>query len=69
MTNAERIRAMTDEELAHQINLNRQVGCERCHAWKRECDEPLQDESVGAIARWCERCWIEWLKQEVDDGD
>ena len=53
-TNADRIRAMTDEELARFIF----HGCDG-----RKCVEPGDNES---IPHQCERCWLEWLQQEVE---
>ena len=53
-TNADRIRAMTDEELADRI-----MGYIRCEACEREfhieCN-PLMT---------CRGVWLEWLKAEV----
>ena len=50
-TNGDRIRAMTDEELAMLL----QPTCP-----SRVCrDEPPHD---------CYKCWLDWLKQEVDNG-
>ena len=55
MTNADRIRAMTDEELADRI-----MGYIRCEACEREfhieCN-PLMT---------CRGVWLEWLKQEIE---
>ena len=53
-TNADRIRSMTDEELARFIF----IGCDG-----RKCVETDESES---IPHQCERCWLDWLKQEVD---
>ena len=54
-TNADRIRAMTDEELADRI-----MGYIRCEACEREfhieCN-PLMT---------CRGVWLEWLKQEIE---
>lgn len=54
MTNAERIRAMTDEELAEFFTF-----CDSCVIFKDEC------RTKGYA---CKQRWIDWLKQEVDDG-
>lgn len=55
-TNADRIRAMTDEELARF----RAYGCcpENRYMNDYECDYFHGD---------CEKCWLDWLKQEVTD--
>ena len=60
VTNADRIRAMSDEELAIIL-------AEGCHN-TRECPTicaPIYpfDEVVES----CAKCWLEWLKQEVDE--
>lgn len=50
-TNADRIRSMTDEELADWVaNL---------HCPHYEDDDYTCDD--------CEECWRDWLKQEVND--
>lgn len=54
ITNADRIRAMSDEELAKWIS-SRKETCPPIKEWK---------------CSWksCHECWLEWLKKEVDDG-
>ena len=61
MSNGDRIRRMTDEELATFIvkdmecsNLIDDAKCLKYRKIKR-CD--------------CEKCWFDWLKQDVNDGD
>lgn len=49
-TNADRIRAMTDEEMADRFS----DGCCR-EGYAFPCSE------VG-----CKKCWLQWLKQEVE---
>jgi len=53
-TNADRIRAMTDEELASFLY----------HSWNNAlwCNGGCDGECS------CEPCWLNWLKQEVDDA-
>ena len=53
MTNADRIRAMTDEELA---DLFRYRGCP-------------PDRLTGKCVKVgvCEACWVDWLKQPVGE--
>ena len=70
MTNADRIRAMTDEELAMSMiqisDLDERVGfCKNLY----RC-ELLIDTDDGIPASMCEECMLEWLKQpaEVDNG-
>lgn len=53
-TNADRIRSMTDEELAKTLNVSIcPPGCNEI--WACEKQEEL-----------CHDCWLDWLKQECD---
>ena len=52
MANADGIRTMTDEELAEWLS-NITIVCPNGGA---DC-KPT-----------CKECWLDWLKQEVDDG-
>jgi hypothetical protein len=54
MTNADRIRAMTDEELA---KFEATLGC-----------HPLASKDMCRGVNQCSVCWLEWLKQEVTDN-
>ena len=59
-TNADRIRAMSDEELAEYL-AERSVApsCTgKCHK---------DYEVYGELRTFCHNCWLDWLKQEVDD--
>lgn len=53
MTNADRIRAMTDEELANFVSLCCGWTCAECPVSK-ECDG---DKCFGT--------WLDWMKQEA----
>ncbi len=61
MTNADKIRQMTDEELRDFL---REIStCKACsdYCWGGEC-KARNDEQ-------CDRAWLDWLKQEVEsDG-
>lgn len=54
ITNADRIRAMNDEELADLIN--REIGY--C-APTGYCEKASND---------CAACWLDWLKQPAEEG-
>jgi len=56
-TNADRIRAMTDEELAEFIAYN--TSCETCVVRKGGSDECHNTN--------CSTAWLDWLKQEVTE--
>lgn len=54
LTNADRIRSMTDEELAEWLaKYERNTVCPNFGA--HDCQES------------CEQCWLDWLKQEVTE--
>lgn len=54
-TNADKIRQMTDEELAMILNPT-------CPT--RECPDKLPWNE----AHDCYKCWLDWLKQEVNEN-
>lgn len=54
ITNADRIRSMSDEELAQWLLSQ---GC-KAHNTDEWCKKQ----------RNCQACWLEWLKQECDDN-
>ena len=58
-TNADRIRAMTDEELADAFHLE---GCPK-GKWITDC---LCDLMREPYPHECKKCWLEWLKQECE---
>lgn len=55
ITNADRIRAMTDEEMAELLN---RMEPKFCHAGFDYMIGCLEDKD-------CVVCWLDWLKQEV----
>lgn len=61
-TNADHIRAMSNEELAGWTNHN-------CH-----CPPPFLDmfcpfRTDSMQTKSCQECWIDWLQSPVDGGD
>ena len=54
MTNADRIRAMTDEELAEFLC------CPQSVCPVDDCEECYDDK--------CQKCVLKWLKKEAEDG-
>ena len=61
ITNADRIRAMTDEEMAFELACS---GCPKEHFIKDNefVDCPAAHEPSKAD---CVKCWLDYLKQEV----
>ena len=55
-TNADRIRRMSDEELAE-------------HIWgKFGCPDGKTNVTCGYVGE-CKGCWLEWLKHPVEEAD
>lgn len=67
MTNSDRIRAMSDEELAKAINLlaEGETMIQYCRSLP-ECDEDLERDTVIPLER-CEKCVLHWLQQPVKE--
>ena len=63
-TNADRIRSMSDEELA-EFAVSTGQGC----APGENLVECCFDHKDGLIEADCRKCWLDWLRQEVDDGN
>lgn len=62
-TNADRIRYMTDEELA--LFLRPLTDCVRCYAWDRDNLWDMRPCYTGEIP--CKSMWLDWLKQEAEE--
>lgn len=54
MKNGDAIRAMTDEEIARTIG----HGCPN--------DKVCDYMGKRITTKTCEKCWLDWLKQEID---
>lgn len=59
-TNADRIRNMTDEELAYFLIEEAHAVCDCC-----ECDEP--ESEYGSCIGDCKNPMLKWLQSEVED--
>ena len=59
ITNADRIRAMTDEELAEWIV---SVSLDVCPG-----GEPTDNNDYCTEHMTCKNCWLAWLREEVDN--
>ena len=60
ITNADRIRAMTDDKLAEW--LSRLIFAPDCNG---KCH--MDFEKYGEQRTFCSDCWLVWLKQEAND--
>lgn len=61
MTNGDRIRAMTDEELADKISAMIHMDCLNCVVLQNDCIA-WENSSVD-----CKAAWLDWLKQEAEE--
>lgn len=59
-TNADRIRSLSDEELAFRFG---EMAFQGVYLW---CDWHCKRESEFHV---CEKCILDWLRQPVKDGD
>lgn len=67
ITNADRIRAMSDEELAEFINRCTSVeGAPRFCRNLPECDADLETDTLIPLER-CSACLLHWLKQPAKE--
>lgn len=57
-TNADRIRAMTDEELADMMEDSVECPLIAC---------PQDDKGANITRRDCRKCWLDWLKEEAKE--
>ena len=55
MKNADKIRSMSDEELAELID--------------RETDSCAPTGDCEKMSRDCKACWLEWLQQPAEEDD
>ena len=62
MTNADRIRAMSDEELAEWLSPI--ADCVRCYTWGK--DNPFDMRPCYTGEKRCKQLWLDWL-QEVSE--
>lgn len=61
MTNGDRIRQMSDEELAEIVELI------DCKTDKVEC--PLYNYNVAGCSRLCKSSFLQWLKEEIEKDE
>ena len=67
MTNAQKIRSMSDEELADFINRCTSVeGAPRFCRNLPECDADLETDTLIPLER-CSACLLHWLKQPAKE--
>ena len=60
-TRADRVRAMSDEELARLLT---DAECPSDLGGTEKCKDPPPHTSLDSIL--CRECWLDWLRQEAD---
>ena len=66
MTNADRIRAMTDEELAEFFG-RQKYRRPTFDGWLPLCYYVMGPRMCHEDG--CKKCWLDWLRQEVEEGE
>lgn len=65
MTNADKIRAMTDEELANFLYRFNDIDEKVKFCTNKKVCIDLLDKGDTLPDEWCKECLLEWLKSEV----
>ena len=60
-TNSDRLRAMSDEELAEWLATVPM-------SYEDVCPNPIPKECNGGDRETCIQCWLDWLRQEAQNG-
>ena len=66
MTNGDKIRTLTDEQLAKIINGLAEESGQFCRELP-ECEEDLNNDRMIPKER-CQQCVLAWLREEAEDG-
>ena len=67
MTNGDRIRAMSDEQLADFLNnITEDEGLVGYCQNKKICEDKLDRDDVIPY-EWCRQCLVDWVKKEVSN--
>ena len=67
MTNADRIRAMTNEELANYLYQFTDIDCQIGFCKNLPECEVLLDTEEGIPCTMCEKCLLDWLRKPMED--
>lgn len=65
-TNADRIRSMSDEELAEFFG-RQEYRRPTFDGWLPLCNHVMGPRTCHEDG--CEKCWLDWLRQEVEEGE
>ena len=68
MTNADKVRALSDEHLANYLLQFSDVDCMIGFCRNLPKCEALLDTEDGIPLSMCEKCLLAWLKQPAEDG-
>ena len=59
-TNADRLRSMSDKELAERLATVPM-------SYEEVCPNPMPKECKGGDMETCIQCWLDWLRKEASD--
>lgn len=69
MTNADRIRAMSDEELADFLGKITPINCDCC-VYMRPCHLEYDEETVNYAEKYnCKDGFMQWLQQPAEEEE
>lgn len=69
MTNADRIRAMSDEELADFLEKINPINCDCC-VYMRPCRLEYDEETVNYAEKYnCKDGFMQWLQQPAEEEE
>lgn len=66
MTNADKIRGMSDEEMANELTRNPPIPCRMCEYWNREQCNCFAPNDFTCVTRYAEALTLDWLKAETE---
>ena len=66
-TNADRIRGMTDEELATEITKNPSIPCRMCEYYNHKLGHCDARRDFACVTAYAEALALEWLKQPAKE--
>ena len=65
-TNADRIRGMSDEELANELTRNPPIPCRMCKYWNHEQCNCFAPNDFTCVMRYAEALMLEWLQSPAE---
>ena len=67
LTNADRIRSMSDEELATEITKNPSIPCRMCEYYNHKLGHCDERRDFACVTAYAEALALDWLKHPVKE--